>query len=334
MVMGGGRSRNKYAYRHSDGDDSTESDSQATTDNETEDDARAEMENALVQSALARIRKARARGREDVKLNKGELAALERRRKRLQLEADSAARRRKASDRQRRQEKEQRVAVPLSHFDSGLSDHRALPTSDDALPRHPLPSTIQGQGQPGPPIGLFPPPHNTSPRPRSSTSSSHRSSYQRQGSSSPFDYQYVSPTSSRRHASDTPTPSSFKVPLDEDWQPRSSPSHPAVDPFQYQTAGPSVPYPTGVAYSTFGEAARSGSRETTPERDDPGSDNHRTDGPASRNISQEEVIVIEAGSSPEQELEGSRWKKTASRNSSPGKRKSGSRGGSRRRRDK
>ncbi|KAI0914769.1 hypothetical protein F4823DRAFT_557713 [Ustulina deusta] len=241
--MGSGRSRNKYAYQPSDDDnDSSEIDSQATTDSDTEDEARAEMENALVQSALTRIRKAKARGKQDVKLNKGELSALERRRKRLQSEAESAARK-KGKNRKRQKEKEQRVAVPLSHFDPSL------------------------------------PPDTSQIRPRSSTSS-HHSPSQRHGSSSPFDYQYVSTASNRRHTSDTGRPSSSlnNIPHDED-QHAQSPSHFAPDPFQYQTAGPSGPYATSaLAYSNISHvenpaAAMSGSGEIMPE-DDTGGDGH------------------------------------------------------------
>ncbi|KAI0460268.1 hypothetical protein F5B21DRAFT_139374 [Xylaria acuta] len=270
--MGVGRSRNKYAYQHSDEDnDLTESDSQATTSNETEDEARVEMENALVQSALARIRKARARGKQDVKLNKGEVAALERRRKRLESEA-------KAKDRKRRKEKERRVAVPLSRFDSALSSHEPA-TSDDILPHQPPSSTMPIQGQPSPPMGLFLPPSTSQARPRSSTPSSHRSSYQHHGSSSPFDYQYVSPGSNRRQVSDTPRPSSLKtLPPEGDWRSQSLSSHTPLDPFQYQTAGPTVPYPPGaeaygdMSLSGHPATARSGSGQITPEDNDTGND--------------------------------------------------------------
>ncbi|KAI1132305.1 hypothetical protein F5Y10DRAFT_218967 [Nemania abortiva] len=303
--MGGGRSRNKYAYQPSDDDnDLTETDSQATTDNETEDDARAEMENALVQSALARIRKARARGKQDVKLNKGEVAALERRRKRL--EADAAARRRD-TDRKRGKEKEQRVAVPLSHFDAHLSSRGGPSTIDDISPQH----------QRQPPVGLFSPPGASQARPRSSTPSSHRSSSQRHGSSSPFDYQYVSAPSNRRHASDPKQSSSLKnLAHEEDQHSQSPPPH-VLDPFQYQTGGPDALYSA---------AARSGSGEITPEGDVIGNFDH---GYSAQMGHQEDVIVIE--SSPEQGLGRSKGKKAASRNSSPGKRSSGS---SRRRKDR
>ncbi|KAI0414774.1 hypothetical protein F5X98DRAFT_236790 [Xylaria grammica] len=266
--IGVGRSRNKYAYQHSDdGNDSTEVDSQATTDNDTEDEARAEMEDALVQSALARIRKARSKGKQDVKLNKGELAALERRRKRLQSEAESAARK-KGKDRRQRKEKEKRVAVPLSHLDPSLSNRGSRSISDDTLTH-----LSHGQEHSGPPIGMFAPPSTSQTRTRSSTPSSHHSSTQHHSSSSPFDYQYVSATSNRRHASDTARPSSSlkNTPHDEDWRSQSPPSHLVPDPFQYQTEGPPGPYPSSaMAYSNISHAevlatARSGSGEILPE---------------------------------------------------------------------
>ncbi|KAI1356910.1 hypothetical protein F5Y01DRAFT_7384 [Xylaria sp. FL0043] len=291
--MGGGRLRNKYAYQHSDGDnDSTEAESQASSESDKEDETRAEIENALVQSALTRIRKAKAKGKQDVKLNKEELAALERRRKRLQAEAESAAKK-KGKERKHPKEKEQRVAVPLSHFDSANPNRRSLSASDDPL--------------------AFP---------RSSTSSRH--SPQRHGSSSPFDYQYVSPASNLRHASDTGrSSSSLKiVSHDDDWNAQLS-SQLVPDPFLYQTAGAAGSYPTdALAYGDI-SAAKSGSGEITPE-DDTGSDGH---GGRGKGKNTEDVIVVEQGSSPQQGLRRSKRKKASSRNSA-------SSGGSRRRNDK
>ncbi|KAI1734306.1 hypothetical protein F4680DRAFT_355934 [Xylaria scruposa] len=313
--LGAGRSRNKYAYQHSDEDnDLTESDSQATTSNETEDEAQAELENALVQSALARIRKARAKGKQDVKLNKGEVAALERRRKRLESEA-------KAKDRKRRKEKERRVAVPLSHFDSALSNPGGPATLDNTLARQSPASAMPVQGQPSPPMGVFLPPSTSQARTRSSTSSSHRSSYQHHGSSSPFDYQYVSPGADKRHISDT-------RPSEEDWRTQSLSSQNAPDPFQYQTAGPSAPYPTSseaygdIFLSGNPAAARSGSGKITPEANDTGSD--RGDGrQVDRTLRSDNVIVVEAGSSPEQEFGRSRNSSPTKRKSSGGRRRKG-----------
>ncbi|KAI1433656.1 hypothetical protein GGR50DRAFT_478316 [Xylaria sp. CBS 124048] len=280
--MGGGRVRDRYAYQGSDDDDDdndSESNSEATTDDDTEDEARSELENALVQSALARIRKAQAKGKQDVKLNKEELAALERRRKRLQAEADK----KRGKDNRRQKEREQRVAVPLSQFD--------LPVS----------ATV-------PPAGVS-------------------SSSQRQGSSSPFDYQYVSPSSNKRHASDTPRSnlSLSNVTRGEDRRPQASPSHHSPDPFQFQTDGPRARYPTGA--TAYGSMSRGGAPPTAKSslgetrENDIGSDEHGNGARIGQGRSQDNGTVPTAGSSPESEHGRSRTTRARSRNASPGKRK-------------
>lgn len=217
---GGGQARNGYAYQHSDGEEddgnSTEEGTQASSGEEEEDTddeysaERRELEEALVQSALSRIRKAQSKGRQDVKLNKQELAALDRRRKRLQAEAEAS----KRGGGRKRKEKEQRYAIPISQFDA---PSRGPSGSNEALARKALPSTEQG-----PPMGRFHPPNASRSRPRSGTSST--SSTQRPQSrirdSPPFDYQYVNAPSNQRHAS---------------------------DPFQYQTAGPRASHADGTA---------------------------------------------------------------------------------------
>ncbi|KAI1451448.1 PRA1 family protein-domain-containing protein [Annulohypoxylon moriforme] len=232
---GSGQARNGYAYQNSDEEDedddgnSTEEGTQATSEEEEDTDdenqaARRELEEALVQSALSRIRKAQSKGRQDVKLNKQELAALDRRRKRLQAEAEAAKR---GGSRKQRKEKEQRYAVPLSSFDA---PSRGPSGSNESLARKALPSTEQG-----PPMGRFHPPNASRSRPRSGTSST--SSTQRPQSrirdSPPFDYQYVNAPPNQRHASD---PSG---------RPQSSAS--TQNPFQYQTAGPRAAYGEGSA---------------------------------------------------------------------------------------
>ncbi|KAI1088818.1 PRA1 family protein-domain-containing protein [Rostrohypoxylon terebratum] len=217
---GGGQVRNGYAYQHSDEEDedgnSTDEGTQATSEEEEEDTddeysaERRELEEALVQSALSRIRKAQSKGRQDVKLNKQELAALDRRRKRLQAEAKAS----KGGGGRKRKEKEQRYAIPISQFDA---PSRGPSGSSESLARKALPSTEQG-----PPMGRFHPPNASRSRPRSGTSST--SSTQRPQSrirdSPPFDYQYVNAPPNQRHAS---------------------------DPFQYQTAGPRAPHADSVA---------------------------------------------------------------------------------------
>ncbi|OTA83524.1 hypothetical protein M434DRAFT_181646 [Hypoxylon sp. CO27-5] len=210
----GTQSRNGYAYQNSDeeeDDDSTEEEEEgAEANSEEEEDsddennaARRELEEAIVQSALSRIRKAQAKGKQDVKLNKEELAALERRRKRLQAEAE-AAKRRNGGDRKQRKEKEQRYAVPLSHFDPPSPARRGGPSgSNESLARKALPSSSDQQLA-APPMGRFHPPNSSRSRPRSgtsSTNSTHRP-HSTVRDSPPFDYQYVHAPPNQRHASD------------------------------------------------------------------------------------------------------------------------------------
>src|SRR5437588_565088 len=75
-----------------------------------------DKEEALVQSALARIRRAQEKGKREVKLNKDELAALENRRKRMQSAATSKERKDSGSgsgsEKKRRSDK-QLFTVPI-----------------------------------------------------------------------------------------------------------------------------------------------------------------------------------------------------------------------------
>jgi hypothetical protein len=324
------------------------------------------MEDALVQSALSRIRRAQEKGKQDVKLSKEELKALERRRKRLEEEA-KAKQRHASSGSERRRRKEQRIAVPLSQFDTPASRmvRAGASKSDDALPRHPSPATMNSSQGRTPPMGLFPPSNGSRTRPRSATSSSHRHS-PAQGSSSPFEYNYVHAPSKQRHVSDSSTrssPSRLPYPPDEgDWRPSSSSSRDprdVRDPFQYQTAGPRAPstYMSGAAAArrnvsgspglAYGNVPRgavpaaarnNGSSEETSDEevdgdgdntsDDLGNGAHIT---RSRTRTPEEaaIVVEEVSASPEPER--SKSKRSSSR-ASPVKRKpvSGNGGGRRR----
>ncbi|KAI0482276.1 PRA1 family protein-domain-containing protein [Xylariaceae sp. FL0804] len=345
----GGRPRNNYTHQRSDDDELTEDDSQATSEDDEEGEPQTSGGDAVEQAALLRIRKAQEKGKHEVKLNKQELAALERRQKRLQAEAEAA---RRDAERRKRKEKEQRYAVPLSHFDTSLHGRTGGPSiSDSALPRQPLPSTmVHNQARPGPPMGLFPPPNVSQTRPRSATSSSHRSrppsSHSGSGRSSPFDYQYVSASSNHRHVSDTARPSSSRLslPREDEWRPQSSSStRNAHDPFQYMTAGPRAPYPYGaaaarmnmsgssdmVSYSTLPRrvapaAARSSSEETSEgDGDDTTSDDQGNGVQIAQNRHREEVIVVEPSSDhePEPTAGRSKGKKSSPANPSPVKRK-------------
>lgn len=204
----GSRSRSGYAYQDSDEDDDSTEDDDTEQDTEDED-------NELVQAAMARIRKAQEKGKQDVRLSKKELAALERHRKRVE-----------GGDRRRK--KEERIAVPLAQFDMPAAEsslrRRSRVASDDTLPRHPSPSTLtSAQGRSGPPVGLFPPP--TAAR---SSSSSSRLVAQR----------HPSDTSSRSSSGRVPYP-----PDDNDYRSASSlSSRQGPDPFMFQTAGPRASY--------------------------------------------------------------------------------------------
>jgi hypothetical protein len=97
---------------HYDDSEDSEDDSESSEDEEFEqylaELATRDREEALVQSAMHRIERAKAKGRTDVDLNDEEMAALERRRKR-----DEAAKKKKSS----KKRKDSRVAVPLTQLE-------------------------------------------------------------------------------------------------------------------------------------------------------------------------------------------------------------------------
>lgn len=280
------RSRRK-AYEQSEDDDSSESDQDSEPGAESETQlALQEKENALVESALRRIRRAQAKGKQEVKLNKKELAALEQRRKRMQAESGAG----------KKKKREQRYAVPLSQLGPiSQKENRALVAPDDTLPPHPSPGTFERtqEGRLQPPVGWFA--HPSSSRPgtadsRESRRSSGRAS-DRELSSSPFQYSYVqpsSPPSNPRHSSDPSLrhrSSRGPLPHEESWMPQygasaSTSSIPSAhDPFRYMTSGPHAPYHTGSSAgprnpsgsplymdpSRAGSAARRQSRQISPD---------------------------------------------------------------------
>lgn len=75
-----------------------------------------DKEEALVQSALARIRRAQEKGKREVKLNQDEIDALEKRRKRMQAAATTRERQGSGSgsgSEPRRRSDRQLVALPI-----------------------------------------------------------------------------------------------------------------------------------------------------------------------------------------------------------------------------
>lgn len=245
--------RRRYAHGRSEDDESSDSDQDSERGSENQ--ALREKEDALVESAMQRIRRAQAKGKQEVKLNKKELAALERQKKRLQAEA--------SGENKKKKKKEQRYAVPLSELGplSQKASRGRSKVSSDALPRHPSPELLaktQG-GKIQPPVGWFAHPSSSS---RPSVADSRRAFEQtsdRESSSSSLQYSYVQPPGpppNSRHLSDPYVrPRSTRGPLPHEEarmsQYGASASVPSVpstlDPFRFMTAGAQAPYHAGSA---------------------------------------------------------------------------------------
>ncbi|CAM1505667.1 Fc.00g113040.m01.CDS01 [Cosmosporella sp. VM-42] len=255
-------------------------------------------EGALVQIALQRIERAKARGRTDVNLSKEELTALERRRKRMEEEA--------ARKIERKKRKEQRIAVPLTHLEPisrKKKGHQSPPVShlarQDSLPRHSSSNSnlSDAQDRQGyPPMGYFPPPTASRSRPRSGTASSQRPPSRAREDPRAAQYEYMQGRPVSRGASDSAVGarSAYMGPVEQPWVPNISPNaspsggRQALDPFQFQVAGPRasmqpgapaasrrhVPSPSEAAYMAQRRGAppaatrsRQGSRRLTPDEE-------------------------------------------------------------------
>lgn len=259
--------RRGHRYQGSDDDSDGDSENSSDSDSDDEDDTEGSYsggssqnslsahEEALIQSALKRINRAQAQGRADVKLNKEELAALERRRKRLQEEAERAERERarasagSGSDRKKR--KEQRVAVPLSQFEPVSRKKRSgHPPRKESLPARPSAAGGDSPDQVYPPMGYFPPPSQSRSRSSSHMPRQGTRSRDANGNSPPVSYhQHPSQhASGYRHASDSMARphSSRGLPHEDAWIPNPS----TLDPFQYMTDGSNVAYPSHASASS------------------------------------------------------------------------------------
>ncbi|TIC94169.1 Prenylated Rab acceptor 1 [Colletotrichum higginsianum] len=251
--------RRGHNYQHSDDDeDEDEDDSEDDTDEDSSDEEEddvdweqlspRERDDVLAQRALARVRRAQERGKLEVNLSKDEMAALDRRRKRLEKEA-------RKQERRQRREREQRFAIPLSQFEPPTRRREPPMAAEDDLPRHPSPGTFaEVQTRDAmPPMGYFPPPNASRARPRSATSASQRPTPRIVGErgSSPFNYAYVQGGAAQRHPSDSANSRRGPLPSEEGWGPAPnmspasstssmSKSQSNVDPFQFQVEGPRV----------------------------------------------------------------------------------------------
>lgn len=335
------RSRRTHAYTHSEEEDSSDSEQDTELDEEGYAQLARAEEEALVDSAMRRIRRAQASGKKEVKLSKKELAALEKHRKRQ-------------SEGEKRKRREQRYAVPLSQLAPSSHKESKMARLPGAMPSS---EALQRQTN-QPPVGWFP--HPSSSRPGTSDSrrpTSSRTS-DREGSTSPFQYNYVRPAvpvSTSRHSSDPasrprsgstrgnpPYPDARMSQYNPSSSASSVPS--TLDPFRYMTSGPQAPYhagsaaslrpvsgsPMGAGYyepSTRGgaSAARGQSRHFTPDdeesssEDDEDEDETSDEADAGARIggsntgpspNRREEIIVEVEPEPTPEPRMTRSKKT------------------------
>lgn len=265
-----GRERQVYAYQ----DDYTdsESDSEVEEGQSEQQIALHEKEEALVQSALARIRRAQEKGKAEVKLRQDELVALENRRKRLQAQATAKAksaqssRKGSASDGKKSKRSSPPMAtVPIMHPDiqyaAASSSSSDRPVSRRRSNQKALNEAVLGPapGAPGvvvegtdgrityQPINY----QGSTSRPRSSSSLSAKNYGGRQ-SQMQQGYPYAGGYLTGRHVSDNTRPpssasqSSRPLPHEEGWidSRRSSLSSQVShhDPFAYEVRrGDSTP---------------------------------------------------------------------------------------------
>lgn len=249
------RERRAYAYDDED-DDSEDTDSDMSGMSATQK-ALIDKEEALVQSALARIERARQRGKVEVKLKPDELAALESRRKRLQ--AEEAAKAKKAAEKPKKKKSSPpMVSVPLTQPDVQYVSSR--PSSRRT--NKPMAMNDQGPGimvESADGRVVYQPIHGSPGRPRSSSSMSQKGRHQ------PMQQYY--PLVGRHASEGTRPPSSASqssrpLPHEEGWidsrrSSLSSQSQYGHDPFEYQlrNGNRTPPQPGyGVQYSNIPRA--------------------------------------------------------------------------------
>jgi len=244
--MSSNEARARRSYSYGDSEETSNSDSEISEFDGTNalQIALRDKEEALVQSALARIRRAQEKGKREVKLNQDELDALEKRRKRMQAAATTKEKKGSGSGSDRDRKRSQRQLVPISSLDP--KSQRKGKGKRDVTPPPPglLIAGADGSASYAP-LGYYPSqagPSRSSPaRPRSSASQ------QVHGGPPP---QYAN-----RHFSDGTRPNSSSsngsrrpLPDEEGWIPtssrRSSVASQPVDPFEYQTSSghpPAIP---------------------------------------------------------------------------------------------
>ncbi|KAM7217389.1 hypothetical protein V8F06_007236, partial [Rhypophila decipiens] len=296
------------------------SDDEGTDETSDNDSAESSEDDEILEAAMARIRRAQAKGKKDVKLSQEELKALERQRQRMQGGGQ-------------KKQKEQRFAVPLSHLEpTSRKRIDAAPGAGNSPPQPQAPDFDETQHyqqqqqvpppQRGyPPMGYFPPPSaSRAPRPRSGTGNSRppsRNAVDREQSSSPFSYTYVQrpgPDHAIRHSSDpaarprSRTRSIYGEPGPMNSVPGGYPSSSSgsvpghFDPFQYMVAGGRASYPTAATGSPATRQSVSGSPRTSvpsPRTQPPGPSTAAVNARRATNREEEESSSEEETSSEE-----------------------------------
>lgn len=215
-----------------------------------------EKEEALVQSALRRIRRAQDKGKSEVKLNKEEMDALENRRKRMQAAATTKERKGSGSstgsDKKRRSDRTITIPLAPQEPNSRSSSRRSSAKSkkrDDVPANATMPAFLVAgaDGLTYAPSGSSQQPspsRNSSSRPRASTNS-------QRDAQAPY-LPYQPGPGNQRQGSDGMRPNSAAsnrsrpMPDDETWVPSNSrrssggSSH-IVDPFEYQVSSDTPP---------------------------------------------------------------------------------------------
>lgn len=250
--------RKSYAFHDSEesSEDSAESEFEGTDSLQV---AMRDKEEALVQSALARIRRAQEKGKTEVKLNKAEVDALEKRRKRMQAAATTKQRNGSGSsggsETERRRRSDRNITVPIaSQPNSRPSSRRgekrkSKRAEEPSMGANPPVMLVAGpDGVAYAPSGSYTPPlagsRNSPTRPRASTTQQSR------GPAPYFTYQQPS----TRHFSDGTRPTSSSstssrrpLPDDENWEPSTSRRSSAsfqnytLNPFDYQISSDAPP---------------------------------------------------------------------------------------------
>ncbi|KAF4627675.1 hypothetical protein G7Y89_g10483 [Cudoniella acicularis] len=268
------RARRSYAFDDGDGDSSDDSDASEESGSSVRQIALRDKEEALVQSALGRIRRAQEKGKQEVKLNQDELDALEKRRRRMQAAATTKAR--KGSDSsgsgsEKKRRKERTITIPIAPAESIGRNKGKSTRVEESRPPATSPPGMLISGPDGltyAPIGYYPVQGLTQNSPNRSPNRPRSASTQQLLGSQPPQFSYSTGQSSRHFSEGMrPTSSSSNsprrpLPDEEGWMPgnsrrSSTSSHQSLNPFDYQITS-EVPPPIPQHYLQGGRRQVSG----------------------------------------------------------------------------